>query len=221
MLPPLMVGQHRPETTQHFGRDPRSQLWNVALQVGADEIPPPSPAGRQGFRQVAFWKTAPQPQAVEIIGFGRRKRWQLEVRNPTREGLAALAEQIRRGRPQHQVTSRPPPLAPRPVDLSPHDRKQSRDQMDLIEDEQLVRMLAQIELRIAEFVAIRGRLQIEIEGRTVLGNLQGQRRLADLPGSQQRHRRGLVQPFHQSILPQGSRNHHCKYGPKLLNYKEE
>ncbi len=43
----LMMGQHHPEAAQRFCRDSRTELRDIALKIGADEILPPGCPGRE------------------------------------------------------------------------------------------------------------------------------------------------------------------------------
>jgi hypothetical protein len=65
---PLHMGQHRPEAMQRGGRNARTKLRYVALQVGADEILPPDQTARIVIRQEALRQAAANPQPAAHIG---------------------------------------------------------------------------------------------------------------------------------------------------------
>ena len=63
--PALVVGQHGPEPAQGFGRKPGTELGNVPLKVGADEILTPVQTVGIAPRQQTPREAAPQPQVVQ------------------------------------------------------------------------------------------------------------------------------------------------------------
>lgn len=58
----LVMGQHHSETPQRFRRDPRAELRDIALKIGADEILPPAQPETIIRRQETLGKSAAQPK---------------------------------------------------------------------------------------------------------------------------------------------------------------
>jgi len=61
------VREHRPEPAKGLGRDARTELRDVALEVGANEIRAPAQARRIGSGQQAFREPAAQPERIEAF----------------------------------------------------------------------------------------------------------------------------------------------------------
>jgi len=76
------------------------------------------------------------------------------------------------------------PLPSSLVDQAPQYLEKLWETVHLIKDHQLVFVRFQIEFRIGELFSIGGGLQIEVNRWLGLGDLQGQGRLAHLPGSE-------------------------------------
>ncbi len=102
-----MVGEHGPEAAQAIGGDARAELWDVALQIGLDEVLPPAQAARIAGREKTVGKAAPQPQLVPLGGrvadLEHGEGIERQVTDPPGQGLARLAEQLERGRAKQQV----------------------------------------------------------------------------------------------------------------------
>ena len=72
---------------------------------------------------------------------------------------------------------------------------------------------SQIQLRVRQLGDIRGALQIDVVGRLVEVELPGERRLADLPGAQQRHHRTTP----EALLQRGGERSALPFTLKLRN----
>lgn len=105
-----------------------------------------------------------------------------------------------------------------PVDEAAQALKQAGNAMHLVQDHQFVLMIRQVELGIRQSAAIRCRFQIEIERRALSPDLQRQRRLSDLTGSQQSHGRVFAQERRQLGLD-STGDHPCNYGLQFHKYR--
>lgn len=92
--------------------------------------------------------------------------------------------------------------------------EQARGALDLVEDDQLVRVLWQVQLRFGELGPVGLGLEIEIDRWPPAGELERQRGLADLTRPEQRHGRGLGQRRRES-RKESAPNHLCNYGVQL------
>ena len=88
---------------------------------------------------------------------------------------------------EHQKTPRSSASAPPPVDQTTQRLKQLRYAMDFIENDQLVLVVSQKKLRIAELVAVGLRFKVEVQRWPGFGQLMRQGGLAHLPRSDERH----------------------------------
>jgi hypothetical protein len=95
-----------------------------------------------------------------------------------------LAEQIQRGRSEEQEAAGPSSLAPALVDEAAQDLQQAGETMNLVEDDELVLMACEIELRVCQPGTIRVGFKVEIEGGTLLADHARQGGLADLARAQ-------------------------------------
>lgn len=184
-----MMGEHAPQAPQRFRRDSRTELRNVALQAGADEILPPAQAARGIRRQQAVRKSATHPQIVgrQASRFQHTERRELQVRDPPGQAFAGLLQQVQRGRAEQQALAGASPGPTRPVDEPPQHRKQPGHAMDFVENHQLVLMVRQIKLRLRQPGAILLGFQFEIECVECPVDLERQRGLARLTRAKQAH----------------------------------
>src|SRR3989338_10505071 len=92
----LMVGKHAPEAAQGFGSDARAELWDIALQIGADEILPPAQAACSIGSEQAFRKAAANPYFVslECLRFQYVEGCKLEISDAPCQCFAGLFEQF-------------------------------------------------------------------------------------------------------------------------------
>ena len=79
------------------------------------------------------------------------------------------------------------------VDEPAQAPEELRGALDLVEDDELVRVLRQVELRLGELGAVRLGLEVEIDRRPRAGQLERQRGLAHLARPEQRHGRDFGQ----------------------------
>jgi len=111
------------------------------------------------------------------------------VRDPPGQTLGRLPQKLARGRPQNQklptASSGPASF----VDHAAHYLKEFRYPLDFLQNHEPVRLNAEIEFRLGQFRTIRGGLQIQIDRRLLPRDFHRQGCLADLPRSEQSHRR--------------------------------
>ena len=92
--------------------------------------------------------------------------------------------------------------------------------LDLVEDDELVLVLREIELRLGELGPVGFGLEIEIDRRPRSGHLERQRGLARLTRPQQCHRRDFGQDGRgRGEEPAG--DHPCNYGATLHKCKAD
>ena len=219
----LAVGQHGPEPLQRLRGDSPAELRYVALQVGADEAPPEGHAvgvvlGQKTVREAA---AHPQRRHGPRVGCGLAYvEWvELDVFDSPGEALARLPEQIQRSRAQHQEAARPfaPPAAL--VDQPAQLLEQFRRSVNLIQNDEAVLVLAEVERRLCELLPVRAGLEVEIDGLRALGDLERQRRLADLTRPEQGDGRLPAERF-QYVLICTSMYHSRKLKHILLICKD-
>ena len=133
--PSLLVGEHRPQPPQRLRRDTRAELRDVALEVGADEVPSPAQAGRVVGGEEALGKAAAHPELVEPLAahLGEVEGRQLGEGDPSGQGLAALGQQLDRGGAEQQEPALPLSFAPAPVDRPAQRFEDARGAVDLVE----------------------------------------------------------------------------------------
>ncbi len=83
----MIMGQHRPEATECLGWNAPTKLGDIPLEIGRDELIPPTHAGVVGASEKRVWKSAPQPESVDRPGIdiddlGREKGREFEVGDP-------------------------------------------------------------------------------------------------------------------------------------------
>lgn len=139
--------------------------------------------------------SAAQPQGLGRVRIylERGQRRQLEVRGPGSRVLAGLAPQVAGGGAAHQEATGPVYRAPGPVDQAPQHREELGGPLDLVEDDEPIRVAAQLLLRLGEAGEVARRLEIEIEGRALGRDGFREGRLADLAWAEKCHGRELVQ----------------------------
>ena len=83
------MGKHRPEPAEGLGRDARTELGDVALQIGGHEVPPPAHARRVVGSEEAVREAAAKPQAVELVSLDLigAEDTELDKRDPSGERL--------------------------------------------------------------------------------------------------------------------------------------
>ena len=91
----MMMGEHLPKPLQRFRRNPEPELWNVALQIGANELLPPAERDALRGREKAVGKSAPNPQPEELGSshLGKLERSQFHMGDASRQRLARLPKQ--------------------------------------------------------------------------------------------------------------------------------
>ena len=154
-----------------------------------------------------------------LTDLARVERAELQIADASRERLARLPEQIDRRRAQDEEAARPVSAAAAFVDEPAEAPEELRGALDLVEDDQLVRVLRQVELRLGELCAVGFGLQIEIDRRPCSGDFMRQRGLARLTRPQQRHRRNFGQGGHER-REKPARDHPCNYGATLQKCKD-
>jgi hypothetical protein len=159
-----MMCEHRPETAECLGRDAGTEHWNIAFEIGADKILPPSLACPIARRKEAIGKSAAYPKPVNLIiaDFKPVERTHFEVADTSGETLSRLAQKIDRCRAEEQEAACPLASTPTGVDQPAQDLEQSRQTMDFVEDDQLVRMSGKIKFGFRQLGAIR--IGLEVEG---------------------------------------------------------
>jgi hypothetical protein len=217
----LLVREHRPEPAQGLRGDARTELRDVALQVRADEVRAPAKTRGVGRGEQAFWETAPQPERVETFAANltRIERAELEIADASRERLAGLLEQVYRRGADDEETALPAPATPAFVDEAAEHAEELRGALDLIEDDELVVVLREIELRLGQLRAVAFGFEIEVEGRPILGDLESQRGLAGLSRTEQRHGRRFCEGGAE-VCQEEPVDHPCNYGVPLQQCKD-
>jgi hypothetical protein len=160
----------------------RSRAGQIPLEKGPDELVPPLEAfcvvgGEEGPREAPS-----KPKTFESIGSDlfRREPMELEIGDSAGEGFRALPAQLRRRAPEDEEASG----AGRPVGQDAEHREEVRQSLDLVDDDQPLE-IPQREHRVGEPGQVFGVLQIEScdPALAPIGDLRGQRRLADLTGA--------------------------------------
>src|SRR3990172_9403036 len=150
---PLVVSEHRPESAQRLCCDARPELWNVALEIRANEVLAPAAADGLGGREETLRKAAAHPEPVRRRlrrQLEHRERRQLEVARSSRPRLPGLAQQLERRRSEQQIEAVPPPLTAGLVNEAPQDRKQARYTLHFVEDDEARELIGEVQLRLAE-----------------------------------------------------------------------
>ena len=157
--------QHGPEAAQRFRGNARPQLRNVAFQIGSDEVQTPAETVGAGVGQQAVGKAAPYPKRIAPARarFQKIERRQFQIGDTARQGFSRLPQPIHRGGPQQQEAPGPAPLSPPKIDQPAQSLENARKAMNLVEDDQLVRLGAEIQLRLGEPGLVRRRFEIQIE----------------------------------------------------------
>ena len=171
---------------QGFRGKARPELGNVALEAGADEVHPPAQARGIGIRQQAFREPAAQPERVEarasdLAGI----EWgELQVADASGERLARLLQQVDRRGAEHEEAPLALPAPAAGVDEATQAAEELRCALDLVEDDELVRVLREIQLRLRKLRPVRFGFEVEIDRRPLAlefaGQFQRQGGLADL-----------------------------------------
>ncbi len=166
---------HRPQATEPPRRQRSPELQQVALEKGPHEVRAPEQAVVVGRREVAAGKAPSQPAAVLLGSLEHRERAELDQRQPPREALGALPEQLRRRGAEEQELARRPGL----VDEDAEHREEVRAELDLVDAHQAAALTGQEPLRIGQPPQVRGPLEVHPERG---GGEHGprERRLADL-----------------------------------------
>ena len=208
-----MMCEHRPETAECLGRDAGTEHWNIAFEIGADKILPPSLACPIARRKEAIGKSAAYPKPVNLIiaDFKPVERTHFEVADTSGETLSRLAQKIDRCRAEEQEAACPLASTPTGVDQPAQDLEQSRQTMDFVEDDQLVRMSGKIKFGFRQLVAIRIGLEVEVDRGSGFADFNRERGLADLSWADERNSWHFGQPFRQ-FRRDTAINHPCIYG---------
>ena len=80
----LMMGEHGPEAPQGLDGDARSELRDVAFEIGQDEVLAPAHARPVAVSEEALGKSATQPQALGIVDLSGGERGQLQMADAPR-----------------------------------------------------------------------------------------------------------------------------------------
>jgi hypothetical protein len=114
------VREHGPEAVERLGGDARTELRDVPLQVGADEVVAPEEALFVGSREKAVRKAAADPQrrdvALRLGGFQDVERAELDVRDAPGEAFSRLPQQVKRRRAQDEEPAVAVTTAPAAID---------------------------------------------------------------------------------------------------------
>jgi hypothetical protein len=123
------------------------------------------------------------------------ERRHVEVGHASGQGFAALAHQVQRGRAQQQKLPAANARLPVVVDDAAQDFKHTGCAVNLVQDDQLALLGAQIGVGIFQPQAVSRALQVQIHrtARPVNGQRAGQGGLAHLARPQQHHGGGLKQ----------------------------
>jgi hypothetical protein len=206
----LLVSEHRPEPAQGFRGDARTELWNVAFQVGANEIHAPAQAGGVGLSQQAVRETTAQPKRVQTIAtdLTHIQRREFQITDAPGERLTGLPQQFDRRQAQHEKASRALTVPPAGIDEPAQAPKQVRRALDFVEYDELVCMLWQVQLGFRNSGPISLGLQIQIDRRPPFGDSQRESSLADLSRTKQCHGRRLGQCGGE-LVQQAAGEHSC------------
>ena len=130
---------------------------HVPFQEGGHVSLSPDHAVVVGRREIRRGKAAPQPQAREVLGLECGERRQFQVRDPARQRLGGLADQLAGRTAEDQV----PLVQGFPIDQHPQQREQLGTALDLVDDDQTFQRF-QGELRVRQPVEVPGVFQIEV-----------------------------------------------------------
>lgn len=97
------------------------------------------------------------------------------------------------------------------IDQAPQGLKYLRRAMHFIQNDQFVFVLGEVTASVCQLRAIGRRLQIEVERRPSLSDLQGQRRLAYLPRPQQSDGWAVLNGLGKFVV-NAAFQHPCKSG---------
>ncbi len=219
--PSLLMREHRPEATQRLGRDARPELRDIALEVRPDEIGAPAQALPVGRGKQALGKAAAEPERVESLAarLAGIERGEFQVADAPGRRLARLLEQIDRRRAEDEKASLDAPAPPAGVDESPQGPEELRRALDLVQDDELLRVLREVQLGRCKLGAVGLGLEIQIDRRPSLGHFEGERGLAHLARAKERHGRG----FGQGGGERGEEpavEHSCNCGATLQKCKD-
>ena len=189
---------------------------HLPAPAAANEIHSPTQARCIGIGQQTFGKAAAQPQGVEAAAtdLAGIERGQFQVADASGQRFAGLLQQIDRRRAQHEKAAPALPAPPAGVDEPAQALEKARYALDLIEDDELVRVLRQVEFRLGELGAVRLGLEIQVDRRSRPRDLERQCGLAGLPRPEQRHGRRFAQSGDERGL-ESARNHPCNYGASI------
>ena len=206
------MGEHRPESFEGDRRDARIELGRVALEIGADQIPPVDETVFIAFGEEAERETAPNPKTGRGLegrfDFEDAEGTEVHVLDPAGEAFRLLQER-NRSRPEDQETTHP--LAP-PASLVYQDTefgKDLRHLVDLVEDDQSVLVGADEKGQVRELIPVRRALEIQHYRVGLLGNSACQRRLPGLAGTEKGNNR-LSSESCADLLGGVTGNHSCK-----------
>jgi hypothetical protein len=143
----LVVRQHGPETPQGLRWDARSEHRHIALQVGADKALPQLQAIAVRGREETIGKSAAQPERREVarLDLAGSQRQEVHVGDTSGQALPGLPQKVDGRRAQDEEASRAVPSAPSGVDDPAQSLEQGRNPVDLVEDDELVGVLAEEE----------------------------------------------------------------------------
>jgi len=129
-----------------------------------------------------------------------------------------LLQQVDRRRAQHEEATLALPAPPGGIDEPAQAAKELRRALDLVEDDELVRVLREVQLRLRELRPVGLRLEIEIDRRPRGGQFERQGGLADLARPEQRRGRGFDQG-RSEVGNESAGNHACNCGSCLHKCK--
>ena len=189
-----MVGQHGPEAEERGGRDAGPKLRNVAFQVGADELLAPDEAAVFGAGEEAVRETAADPEFGVLRGreFEDVEGAEFHVGDSSREGFGLLQKVVGSGAEQQEPARSLAPAAAT-VDEAAEDGEELGHALDFVENDELVLVAGEVKLGLCQLVAVAGGLEVEVEAVVAGAELEGERGLAGLAGSEEGNGGKLVE----------------------------
>jgi hypothetical protein len=100
----LLMGQHGPQPAHGFSGQASGEHGHIALQVASHKVLAPAQAGGLIGGQQTVWKTAAQPEGVQVCRCPfQGLNWpQIHIGHAPSQWFTALLHQVQRGRTQQQ-----------------------------------------------------------------------------------------------------------------------